>query len=84
MVEKRQLSRVMRKPDLSSGFSTRSDTNRAVQPHKMVRGLKLGFRRFADCTIYVVKTKARSAGQLLRTWSAPLFSHMQKAGFQMT
>ena len=26
--------------DRSSGFPTRSDTNRAVQSHKMARGLK--------------------------------------------
>ena len=32
-----------------------------------------------DCTSYVAKTKA----QLLCSWSAPLFSHMQKAGFLM-
>ena len=34
------MSRVTTKPNLSSGFQTRSDTNWAVQPQKMGRGLK--------------------------------------------
>ena len=36
------LSLVVRKPVF--GVSTRSDTNQAVQPHKMARGLKFVFR----------------------------------------
>ena len=40
----------------SSGFLTRSNTNRTVQPQKMARGLK--FRKKRDCTICVAKTKA--------------------------
>ena len=38
-----------------------SDTNQAVKPQKMDRGLKFrnfGFRKGRDCTIYTVKTKA--------------------------
>ena len=38
--------------NLSLRFPTRSDTNRAVQPQKMARGLK--FRKYKDCTIYEV------------------------------
>ena len=30
----------MSQENMSSGFATRSDTNRAVQPYKMVKGLK--------------------------------------------
>ena len=41
----------------ASVFPTRSDTNPAVQPQKMARGLK--FWKWRDCTIYVVKTKAQ-------------------------
>ena len=40
--------------NLSWGFLTRSDTNRAVQPQKINRGLKL--REVEDGTIYVAKT----------------------------
>ena len=43
---------------LTFWFSTRSDTNRAVQSQKMARGLNFGFRKKRDCTIYVAKTKA--------------------------
>ena len=32
------------------------DTNRAVQPNKMARGLT--FKQYRDCTIDVTKTKA--------------------------
>ena len=42
----------------SSGFPTRSDTNRAVQQQKMARGLNFGFRKKRDCAICVEKTKA--------------------------
>ena len=34
------MSLVVRKPVLGGGVPTRSDTNQAVQPHKMARGLK--------------------------------------------
>ena len=64
----------MRKPVI--GFPTRSDTNRAVDPQLMARGLKFWSYGERDCTIYVAKTKGfRSAG--------PLFSHLQKVGFFM-
>ena len=39
-------------------FLTRSDTNQAVQPLEMARGLNFGFRKERDCTIKVAKTKA--------------------------
>ena len=73
----------------SSGFPTRSDTNWAVQPQKMTRGLK--FRTYT----YIVEgshfpcSENKGADQLRgyflpRSWSTPLFSHMQKAGFLTT
>ena len=37
---------------------TRSDTNRAVQSQKMIKGWKFGFRTWRNCTICVAKTKA--------------------------
>ena len=46
-------SRDVRKP----GIPTRSDTNRAVQPQKMVRDFKFRIRKYRDCTICVAKTK---------------------------
>ena len=48
--------------NLSSGFRTLSDTNRALQPHIMARGLKFWIQEVEGLyylyTIYVVKTKA--------------------------
>ena len=41
----------------SSGFPTRSDTNRAVQSQKMARSLKFVFRKQRNCTSYVAKNK---------------------------
>ena len=38
-------------------FLTRSDTNQAVQPHKMARGLKFRIQE-AEGLYYVAKTKA--------------------------
>ena len=43
--------------NLYLGFPTRSDTNLAVQPKKLVRGLKFGIKERRDCIIYVAKTK---------------------------
>ena len=45
---------------LSSGFLTRSHTNRAVLPQNFSSFEKMdrGFRMKRDCTIYVAKTKA--------------------------
>ena len=45
------------KENLSSGFPTKSDTNRALQPLKMARGLKFQIQE-EGFTIYVAKTKA--------------------------
>ena len=42
--------------NLSLGFLTRSDTNRAVQPQKMAREAKFWIEEVRNCTIYVVKT----------------------------
>ena len=39
------------------GVSTRSDTNWAVQPKKMVRGLKFWIKKVEGLYYYVVKTK---------------------------
>ena len=71
----------MRKPVF--GVSNHVQFNGAVQPQKMVRGLK--FR------IYIVKglyhlcseTNALVSCAVLRSWSAPLFSY-EKAGFLIT
>ena len=43
---------------LYSGFPTRFDTDCAVQPQKMPRGLNFGFRNKRDWAIYVAKTRA--------------------------
>ena len=40
----------MGKP-VSSGYPTRSDTNRAVEPQKMVRECNFGFRKKRNCTL---------------------------------
>ena len=40
-------------------ISTRSDTNQAIQPKKLARGLKFWILlKWRDCTIYVVKKNA--------------------------
>ena len=44
----------LREKTCFQGFMTRSNTNQAVLPQKMARGLKL----WIYCTIYVAKTKA--------------------------
>ena len=55
---------VMRKPvgsqseNQSSGFPTRFDTNRTVQPEKMVRDLKFCIYGVGGCIIYVAKAMA--------------------------
>ena len=70
------------------GFSTRSDTNRAVQLQKTARGLE--FRIWKEEGLYYLCSENKGAGQLCsyRTTdlrfcfrSAPLFSHMRKLGF---
>ena len=62
---------------MSSRFPTRSDTNRAVQPQKMARSLKL--LKKLDCTVYVVKQRA-GADQLrcYRTVDLHLCFHICK------
>ena len=52
----------MRKPVL--GFTTRSDTNRFVQPQKMARGLK--FRMLVVEELYYPYSKDKGADQLYR------------------
>ena len=43
----------------SSGFPTRSDTNRPLQSQKQARSLKFGFKKKKrKCSIRVAKTKA--------------------------
>ena len=42
---------------MSSGFPTRSDTNRAVQPQKIIRGLKFRIKE-VEGLYDVAKTKA--------------------------
>ena len=55
-----------------SGFLTRFDTNWAVQPQKMARGLECWIKKKRGCTIYVAKTKAmiscRMTAQLIGTF----------------
>ena len=46
----------MSRENLVSRFPTRSDTNQALKL-QMARGLKFGFRKLRDCTIFVAKTK---------------------------
>ena len=54
------MSLVLRKP--SSGFPTRSDTNRAVQPQKMARSLK--FRIKVVEGLYYPYSENKGANQL--------------------
>ena len=63
------MSRDMIYMSRSSGFPTRSDTNRSVQSQKKATDLKLQDEKKRDCTNRVVKTKA------LTSCAAPLFSH---------
>ena len=46
----------------SSGFPTRSDTNRAVQPQKMARGLK--FRIYEEEGLHYPYSENKDADQL--------------------
>ena len=47
----------------SSGFPTRSDTNQAVQPHKIVRGLKVWIKE--EEGLYYLCSENKGADQLL-------------------
>ena len=57
---------------LSAGFPTSSNTNRAVQPKKMTRGLKLVEG------LYFLCSGNRGADQIR---GASFLSHIQNAGF---
>ena len=76
-----RLSLVVRKQ--SSGFPTRSDTNRAVQLQKVARGLK--FRIYKEKGLYYPCSENKDADQLcgyreaslrlgFRIYKKPLFS----------
>ena len=70
---------------MSLGFLTRSDTNRAVQPQRMARGLK--FQIYVVDGLYFLCSENKGADQLCgyaQDNLAPLFLHMQKVGFLMT
>ena len=69
--------------NLSSRFPTRSDTNRAIQPQKMTRGLK--FWIYLEDGLYNQCSENKDDDLLCgyRIADLPLFSHMQKAGFLM-
>ena len=69
----------------SSGFPTRSDTNRAVQPQKMASGLK--FRIYEIEGLYYPCSENKGADQLCGYREADLrlcFCICKKAGFLMT
>ena len=53
-----------------SGFPTRSDTNRAVQPRKMARGLK--FRTWVEEGLYYPYSENKGADQLRSYCAADL------------
>ena len=63
------MSRVMTKKNLSSGFSTRPDTNQAEQPSKVARGLK--FLIFEEDGLYYLCNE-KSAEQLRSYCAADL------------
>ena len=62
------LSRVMKKPTF--WFSTRSDTNQAVQSQKMARGLKFRFKR--EEGLYYLCSENKGADQLRGNHEADL------------
>ena len=62
----------------SSGFPTRSDTNRPVQLQNMARSLKFRIRKKGNCTIPLAKTKALTAQVIcifVFVWAKIWFSH---------
>ena len=66
----------------SSGFPTRFDIKRAVQPQKMARGFGISDLESRGLVLSKWRKQRRwSASRLPRSWSASLFSHMQKSGF---
>ena len=56
--------------NLSSGFPTRSDTNLAVRPQKMARGLK--FRIYVVKGLYYLCSENKDADQLRNYRAADL------------
>ena len=58
----------MRKPVL--GVSNKSDTNQAVQPQKMARGLKFGIQEVEG--LYYPCSETKGAGQLRSYCAADL------------
>ena len=71
--------------DMSEIILKGSDTNWAVQPKKMARGLK--FQIQEEEGLYYQCSENKDADQLRgyrAADSAPLLSHMQKSGFLMT
>ena len=48
----------------SSGFPTRSDTNRAVQPHEMARGLKFRIKKEEGLYMYYQCCENKDAADL--------------------
>ena len=71
---------------MSSRFPTRSDTNRAVQPQGIARGLK--FWIYVVEGLYYLCSENKGADQLRGYREADLrpcfFLQMQKSGFLMT
>ena len=74
-----------RRENLSSGFPTRSYTNQAVQPQKMVRSLKFWIKKVEEMHYLCYENK--DADQLRSYFAAdlPFFSHIhvQSTGFLM-
>ena len=71
--------------NLSSGFPTRSDTNRAVQPQKMARGLK--FRIYIEEGLHYPCSENKGADQLRSHCAVDLllcFRICKKSRFLMT
>ena len=69
----------------SSGFATRSGTNRPAQSQKQARGLK--FWLYVEEEFYYPSSENKGADQLRNYCEADLrlcFSHRQKSGFLMT
>ena len=65
----------------SSGFPTRSDTNYAVQPHKMARGLKFRIKEVEG--LYYLCSENKGADQLrgYREADLRLCFRIRKNGF---
>ena len=85
------VDRITDRPDMTSAvdlgckalIQLNLTTNRAVQLHKIARGLK-GLESRRDCTIYVVKTKALTSCTVTAQLICAFVFNVQKAGFLMT